>query len=621
VFNRRSLFVGASLLTLLAACDGRPTAPNGNAGVSRVAGAANGEVTNAVYTITNSAVDGTGHCLNGPEDGQNCNLYDAKEHVWLGGEGVVSSNHLPNGTYFFAVLQPGGQQSPNDGSAETLSDLTVTTHTGAGDDYTNRTFTLTDGEITYWGTHGLDNNRIRLFPYDDTPNPGGEYIMAVCSLADGYPVTPSNCKYDAFKVKTDAPPPPPEAAALTASKTAAGAYRNTYTWAISKAVDRTTVKQQAGSATVNYTVTVTHDAGTISGVRVTGEITITNPNASAVAISGVTDQLSNGTSCTVSGVPAALAPGATTLAYSCALTSLPSTPLDNNATVTWAEQGLSDEAHSHLAAGSVTASVTGIAFTETVVDGSATITDTFAGTLGTLTRESASPTAFTYPRTIAVAANTCTTFGNTATFTTNTTGATGSASQSVLACGNIAGGLTIGFWQNKNGQVIIAGDAVTAGACNVAGYLRGYAPFQDLSATATCANVASYAMNVIKAANASGASMNAMLKAQMLATALDVYFSTAGLGGNKIASPVALGGVKIDLTSICSSITNCANTYANVSAAFNGATSLTVNQLLTYAASQSDAGGANWYGQVKTVQELAKNTFDAINNSVAIVAP
>jgi hypothetical protein len=43
----------------------------------------------------------------------------------------------------------------------------------------------------------------------------------------------------------------------------------------------------------------------------------------------------------------------------------------------------------------------------------------------------------------------------------------------------------------------------------------------------------------------------------------------------------------------------------------------TVNALLAYAASQSNLGGTVWYGQVKATQELAKDTFDAINNGVA----
>src|SRR5205814_1322392 len=96
---------------------------------------------------------------------------------------------------------------------------------------------------------------------------------------------------------------------------------------------------------------------------------------------------------------------------------------------------------------------------------------------------------------------------------------------------------------------------------------------------------------------------NAMLKAQMLATALDVYFSDPALGGNKISAPAPIGGVKIDLTSS--------------SSAFGGATSRTVSQMLTDAASQSNVGGSTWYGNVKATQVPAKDAFDAINNQVA----
>jgi hypothetical protein len=133
--------------------------------------------------------------------------------------------------------------------------------------------------------------------------------------------------------------------------------------------------------------------------------------------------------------------------------------------------------------------------------------------------------------------------------------------------------------------------------------------------------------HIIKAANASGSSMNAMLKAQMLATALDVYFSTPGLGGNMIGAAQPLGGVKINLTQVCnmldgsSGFATCSGTSGNAGAAFGGATSGTVSFLLTYAASQSNAGGIAWYGQIKAIQGLAKNTFDAINNQVANIAP
>ena len=59
--------------------------------------------------------------------------------------------------------------------------------------------------------------------------------------------------------------------------------------------------------------------------------------------------------------------------------------------------------------------------------------------------------------------------------------------------------------------------------------------------------------------------MNPMLKAQMLATALDVYFGDPALGGNKIKAPNPIGGVKIDLTKVCKNIPTC-STLENTSA-------------------------------------------------------
>jgi hypothetical protein len=180
----------------------------------------------------------------------------------------------------------------------------------------------------------------------------------------------------------------------------------------------------------------------------------------------------------------------------------------------------------------------------------------------------------------------------------------------------------MGFWQNKNGQGIIKAGTTTAEVCNFGTWLRQYAPFQDLSHTATCSQVAAYVTNIIKSANASGSSMNAMLKAQMLSTALDVYFSDSSLGGNKIHAPAPIGNVVIDLTKICKMIDKggsgtCSGSYQNAGAAFGGATQMTVSQLLAFAASQSNVGGSLWYANNKSIQELAKNTFDAINNEVA----
>ncbi len=134
----------------------------------------------------------------------------------------------------------------------------------------------------------------------------------------------------------------------------------------------------------------------------------------------------------------------------------------------------------------------------------------------------------------------------------------------------------------------------------------------DLSPTATCAQTAAWVADVIDRANAGGASMNAMLKAQMLATALDVYFSDPALGGNPLGARAPIGGVVVDLTAICTDLSCTA--LQDAGPAFGGATTLPIQQMLVYAASQSNAGGAVWYANVKATQELAKDAFDAIDN-------
>jgi hypothetical protein len=149
-------------------------------------------VSGGAFTTVNPAVDGPNHCKNG-NPGVNCNIYDGKQYVWLNG-GPAANGLGPDGQYFFAVLAPGGQPDPNDGGAKNLSD--------DFDTVANRTFTVAGGEVSaYGGTHTYSPPLIRLFPYADTPNPGGVYILAICYLGDGYPVAPRDCKYDAFKVQ------------------------------------------------------------------------------------------------------------------------------------------------------------------------------------------------------------------------------------------------------------------------------------------------------------------------------------------------------------------------------------------------------------------------------------
>jgi hypothetical protein len=639
-----------------------------------VPGAFGGGVTGAAFTTVNTTYDGGDFCKNGTGY-VNCNIYEGKQYVWL--NGGPSTAYVGDGDYFFAVVAPGGQHDPLDGGASNLSDTTLAPYTltgtnsdgstrPSGDLYTNRTFHVTGGVIdnVYGSTHILDSNKLNLMPYDDTTNNGGVYILAICSLKDGYAaVTPSNCKYDAFKV-APGNTTTPDAAAPTVTKDAAGAYDTTYTWDSAKSVAApTTVNVASGSATFHYTITATHSAGTDSNIGVSGAIQVFNNNADDIIVH-VSDALSNSTACTIKDGTTTVGTNddvtvpnpSKSLTYSCPpLSSVPTTALTNTVTVKWDEQLLNDG--SHLAANTtgITHTTGTISFTQNKIDECTTLTDTFDGSATTLGvacvgdspafakdgGNALTPWAyiyasgtrtftFTYDRTVAAPSHGCVTKNNTASFSTNDNSlhdpTTGDNSASVTVCRvpPNTGALTIGFWQNKNGQAIITSGAATSGVCNSGTWLRQYAPFQDLSATANCAGVGTYVGNIIKAANASGAAMNAMLKAQMLATALDVYFSNPALGGNRINAPVPIGGIVIDLTQICKMIdgsggtATCSGTYQDASAAFGGAQSLTVLQILAYAASQSNAGGSTWYGQVKATQELAKNTFDAINNKVAL---
>jgi hypothetical protein len=185
-----------------------------------------------------------------------------------------------------------------------------------------------------------------------------------------------------------------------------------------------------------------------------------------------------------------------------------------------------------------------------------------------------------------------------------------------------SGAHTIGYWQNKNGQGIIKAGATASGACKSATWVRQYKPFQDLGSKSTCTQVATYVTDVIRAASSSGSALNPMLKAQMLATALSVYFSDPSLGGNKIGAPLPIGAVTVDLKSVCivvdapSGTGTCSGLYQDASAAFGGAASRSVSQLLSHAGGQSNVGGSSWYGNVKATQQLAKNVFDAINNNL-----
>jgi hypothetical protein len=262
----------------------------------------------------------------------------------------------------------------------------------------------------------------------------------------------------------------PPAADLTVDKTASQSANTEYTWSINKAVNTTEIDPTpGGTATFNYTVTLSHDGGTTNYTDVTGTITVGNPNDAAVTLATITDQLSDGTTCTVdtSGDSTLSIPanGSVGFPYSCGLSGFPSDypNTTNTATVTWLHQVLTlpDQSQEDLAAGSNFATVA-VVFSSTVSDNCATAKDTLDGTdtsLGTHCVGDTVPPAtvadvsgtftFTYSHTFpAPALGRCATHNNSASFVDNSTPQdTGHSDQSVQVC-TFNKPLTIGYWQN-----------------------------------------------------------------------------------------------------------------------------------------------------------------------------
>src|SRR3984957_19121358 len=446
----------------------------------------------------------------------------------------------------------------------------------------------------------------------------------------------------------------------TISKTAAAGYSTQWTWGISKAVDKTKVEQVGGSATFNYTVTVTHDGGTNSALGVSGVITLDNTDSTSnVQISGLSDQLSDGTVCSVTvTLPATLVPGFNTFPYSCTDTNSPTpTSIDNTATMSWGDQTLSDD--TFLGAGQASFTFFSVPITQSLIDNSVTVTDDWNGTtstIGTVNETESSPQYITYSHTVPVPSSGCQSYNNTAAFTTNTTLTTGSPNTVVVTvCGPAAtGALTIGFWKNSNGNGLISNYCAPTAKTSLATYLSslgaGNGPFKD-AAGLTCSKLVAYVNGIISGASATN--MNVMLKAQMLGTALDVYFSTSSYGWTSttsgsikppskfFVSGAGLGSFKIDKTAICPEIDNtttgtatCTGALPSTNAFASGAVpaaAMTIQQILDFEATTTltafngpfngvTGSGSIWYASNRTLETIAKNIFDQVNNQQAFGA-
>ncbi|HSJ22130.1 MAG TPA: hypothetical protein VK964_16295, partial [Nocardioidaceae bacterium] len=208
---------------------------------------------------------------------------------------------------------------------------------------------------------------------------------------------------------------------LLVSKTATPAYDRDYDWTVDKSVDKEKQKIPEGStATFDYSVVVTPSAPKDSSFKVSGEITVENPNSVPFTGVDVTDAV-GATSCSVTGGQDATIPanGSKKFAYTCSLPgATASTTGTNTATATWDASswfGTDGSAEGSKAFDFAAA-------TPSVTDGSVTVTDsqfdlTEGGTESTVVQAKDGPRTFTYSMVREGTAGECTTYPNTATIT------------------------------------------------------------------------------------------------------------------------------------------------------------------------------------------------------------
>jgi hypothetical protein len=313
--------------------------------------------------------------------------------------------------------------------------------------------------------------------------------------------------------------PQDEAADLTVSKDANGSYDDTFEWDITKDV------VQSGPKKLTYTVTVSHGDSVVSNVKVSGTITVSNPNDAAATIDSITDAL-DGTDCDVDtsnglSIPAN---GSTGYPYECDLgDTLPGGEVFNTATIGWSEQTLDG---SHLPAGSADTGEVAVSFTATEIDTCVDVTDTWKGNLATVCVGGDNPKLFTYDRTLDELTDAqCRTFDNTATFTTNDTKTTGSDDASIRICAPA----TLGYWWTHM-HLCAAKEKPSTANCNSNGPWTG--PLLPVDLGSYSVNTEGKAMAVFAANNCSnlGSGSNAQqsqkavgcLAAQLLAAKLNV---------------------------------------------------------------------------------------------------
>jgi hypothetical protein len=374
-----------------------------------------------------------------------------------------------------------------------------------------------------------------------TNESGGPADISHVTLCYAGPLTPTE----------DPAPPAPLALSLDAS----GAYTKTFLWSIDKSVDRPWIARAGDAAPLHYDVPTVNTGYDLSAIVVGGTVTVTNPNAVVRPLTAlaVTPDLG---SCAVTA-PAEVAPGDSEVPFTCTV---------------------STNVEADLAALDVTASSpsattpasAAVAWDLTAVNEQVSVSDAFDGgtaeVLATTSYDRSAPT----PATVG-----CRTVTNTATIVE--TGQSDTVQSTVCRQYVTAGGFTIGFWGNKNGEKV-----VVANAARICSSLAAYANVLTLPAPCNATTLVPWVKATLGAATSKDTGV-AMFRAQFLATALNVTTDT---------------------------VNHLGETDVVVSSALLGTTCASVSQLLAAGNALLPSSSTN-----KVWVTGVKDAYDAINNN------
>jgi hypothetical protein len=240
---------------------------------------------------------------------------------------------------------------------------------------------------------------------------------------------------------------------LEVTKDAHTSYDKTWSWDIEKSADQTSLKlSPEQTIDVNYSVTVNTTGSVDSNWAVDGMITVHNPAPIPAMINTVADTISGvgivSVDCPVPFPYELPAGGDLVCTYSSALSNADNRTNTATASLQNTPSGTTDFS------GSANVDFTSAAVNE--IDECVEVTDTYGGTLGTVCKTDTLPKTFNYTYTFGpYTAEQCgAPFDNinTATFTANDTGATGSDLWNVNVTVACVCSLTQGYWKTHSVQ-------------------------------------------------------------------------------------------------------------------------------------------------------------------------